>query len=99
MAGHERLAGGLVAPDVITVEGAGQATLRWHASEAVLDGRLLRIKGSTALQMEGDAWRLGATRLLDVEQRHPHPAHAAPEQPWSVAGQQRPDAGTGETLH
>jgi len=49
--GRERLAGGLVAPDVITVESAGQATLRWHASEAVLDGRTLRIKGSTLLKM------------------------------------------------
>lgn len=106
MAGRERLVGGLVAPDVITVEGGGQATLRWHASEAVLDGRTLRIKGSTLLRMDDGAWRLDATRLLDVEQRGPqpaaHPGPAArtrPETPWSVAGQQRPDEGSGETLH
>ncbi|MDN4039988.1 patatin-like phospholipase family protein [Massilia sp. YIM B02443] len=105
LAGRERLAGGLVAPDVITVGSAGQATLRWHASEAVLDGRTLRIKGSTLLKMDDGAWRLDATRLLDVEQRGASGAPAGPPlptragAPWPVAGEQRPDGGAGETLH
>lgn len=110
LAGRERLAGGLVAPDVITVESAGQATLRWHASEAVLDGRTLRIKGSTRLKRDDGAWRLDATRLLDVEQRSSTGAPAGQtlpqtqlqtqaQAPWPVAEEQRRDDGAGETLH
>ncbi|WP_222706904.1 patatin-like phospholipase family protein [Massilia arenae] len=67
--GHARMAGGLVAPDVITIEGAGQASLRWHASEAEVEGHLVRMKGSTLLRMGEDGWRLAETRLLDVEER------------------------------
>lgn len=67
--GHARMAGGLVAPDVITIEGPGQASLRWHASEAEMDGYLVRMKGSTLLRMGEEGWRLGETRLLDVEER------------------------------
>ena len=67
--GHARIAGGLVAPDVITIEGAGQASLRWHATEAEMDGYLVRIKGNTLLRMGEEGWRLGETRLLDIEER------------------------------
>ncbi|MGF6275968.1 putative acylesterase/phospholipase RssA [Massilia sp. UYP11] len=72
--GQARMAGGLVAPDVITIEGAGHASLRWHAAEAEVEGRLLRLKGSTLLRDgdggEGDGgWRLGETRLVDVEEK------------------------------
>jgi hypothetical protein len=95
---------------VITVESAGQATLRWHASEAVLDGRTLRIKGSTRLKRDDGAWRLDATRLLDVEQRSSTGAPAGQtlpqtqlqtqaQAPWTVAEEQRRDDGAGETLH
>jgi len=74
--GHARMAGGLVAPDVITIEGAPQASLRWHASEAVVEGRLVRMKGRTLLRMGEEGWRLGETRLLDVEERTAPPAGA-----------------------
>ncbi|MDY0975659.1 patatin-like phospholipase family protein [Massilia sp. CFBP9012] len=67
--GHARMAGGLVAPDVITIEGAGQASLRWHASEAEVEGHLVRMKGSTLLRMGEEGWSLAETRLLDVEER------------------------------
>lgn len=67
--GHARMAGGLVAPDVITIGGAGQASLRWHASEAEVEGHLVRMKGSTLLRMGEEGWRLAETRLLDVEER------------------------------
>ena len=67
--GHARMAGGLVAPDVITIEGAGQASLRWHVSEAEVEGHLVRMKGSTLLRMGEEGWRLAETRLLDVEER------------------------------
>ncbi|MDY0964826.1 hypothetical protein [Massilia sp. CFBP9026] len=67
--GHARMAGGLVAPDVITIEGGGQASLRWHASEAEVEGHLVRMKGSTLLRMGEEGWRLAETRLLDVEER------------------------------
>ncbi len=75
--GHARIAGGLVAPDVITIEGAGQASLRWHASEAEMDGCLVRMKGSTLLRLGEQGWGLGATRLLDVEERKAREPDAA----------------------
>lgn len=87
--GHARMAGGLVAPDVIAIEGAGQASLRWHASEAEIDGRLVRMKGSTLLRMGEDGWRLGETRLLDVEERRP-PAADADRGEAPTAGEQPP---------
>lgn len=74
--GHARLAGGLVAPDVITIEGARQASLRWHASEAEVEGQLVRMKGRTLLRMGEEGWRLGETRLLDVEEWTAPPAGA-----------------------
>lgn len=74
---HARIAGGLVAPDVITIEGAGQASLRWHASEAEMDGCLVRMKGSTLLRLGEQGWGLGATRLLDVEERKAREPDAA----------------------
>lgn len=87
--GHARMAGGLVAPDVIAIEGAGQASLRWHASEAEIDGRLVRMKGSTLLRMGEDGWRLGETRLLDVKERRP-PAADADRGEAPAAGEQPP---------
>ena len=67
--GRARMAGALVAPDVITIEGGGRASLRWHASEAEVEGRLFRMKGSTLLHMDEAGWHLDQTRLLDVEER------------------------------
>lgn len=77
--GPGHLAGGLVAPDVITVEGVGAATLRWHASEAELEGRTLRMKGRTELRQEDGVWQLAATRLLDLEERAGREADELPE--------------------
>jgi predicted acylesterase/phospholipase RssA len=69
--------GGLLSPDVLTLDrapgqhqdGAAQAVLRWHVSDAVADGRVVSIRGRTSLVAEGDVWRLGETRLLDVRQK------------------------------
>lgn len=83
LAGGGRIFGGLLAPDVITIDrvrGSGpvrvaHAALRWHVSDAVLDGRTVRIRGSTALWADGAEWQLGETRLLEIEEK------AAAEQP------------------
>jgi predicted acylesterase/phospholipase RssA len=70
-----RIFGGLLAPDVLTVDrvpgssGPGQAALRWHVSDAVVDGRTVRIQGRTTLCTDGTSWRLGETRLLNVEEK------------------------------
>ena len=69
--------GGLLSPDVLTldrapglhVDGAPQAALNWHVSDAVVDGRAVGIKGRTGLLTEGDGWRLGETRLLEVRHK------------------------------
>ncbi|MDB5961048.1 MAG: hypothetical protein JWP59_2342 [Massilia sp.] len=69
--------GGLLSPDVLTLDrapglhqdGAPQAVLRWHVSDAVVDERVVSIKGRTSFVAEGDSWRLGETRLLDVQQK------------------------------
>jgi predicted acylesterase/phospholipase RssA len=69
--------GGMLAPDVLTLDrapgmgrdGAPQAVLSWHVSDAVLDGHAVSIRGRTSLHAEGDGWRLGETRLLDVRQK------------------------------
>lgn len=69
--------GGLLSPDVLTLDrapgphqdGAPQAVLRWHVSDAVVDERVVSIRGRTSLVVEGDGWRLGETRLLDVRQK------------------------------
>lgn len=75
--GAAHLAGGLVAPDVITLDGAARATLRWHASEVELDDGLVRIKGSTGLYQTQEGWQLAHTRLFNVEQsRAPEAGHA-----------------------
>lgn len=102
--GRSHIAGGLVAPDVITVEGREGATLRWHASEAEMDGRTIRMKGSTVLRMGEDGWELGETRLLDVEKRKGQ-EEMAPE----AHGEQRPatrrrptqrkEEGSGTSIH
>lgn len=103
--GHARIAGGLVAPDVITIEGAGQASLRWHASEAEMDGRLVRMKGSTLLRLGEQGWGLGETRLLDVEERKAQEPEdvqqAADGQPPARrrASGERKEEGGGTSLH
>lgn len=100
--GH--LAGGLVAPDVITLEGSAGASLRWHASEAEIEGRTVRLKGSTALRIEDGEWWLGETRLLDVEESvaptdvtAPTPADQAPAA--RRQGAKRKEEGSGSSLH
>lgn len=77
--GAAHMAGGLVAPDVITIEGAARATLRWHASEVELDGGLLRMKGSTALRQTEAGWQLAQTCLLDIEKRRAPDTGATPK--------------------
>jgi predicted acylesterase/phospholipase RssA len=80
--------GGLLSPDVLTLDrapglrqdGAPQAVLRWHVSDAVVDRRVVSIKGRTSLIAEGDGWRLGETRLLDVRQKAAEAAQL-PERP------------------
>lgn len=74
--GSGRIFGGLLAPDVITIDrvrGSGpvsmaHAALRWHISDAVVDGRAVRIRGNTRLWADGADWHLGETRLLNIEQ-------------------------------
>lgn len=85
--GRGRIFGGLVAPDVITIDrdpaaaavGVPQAAVRWHVSDAVVDGRTVQIKGCTLLWADDAGWHLGETRLLDIEesapQTKPHPVH------------------------
>jgi hypothetical protein len=75
--GRRRIFGGLVAPDVITVDrepgavpiGMPRAAVRWHVSDALLDGRNVRIRGSTPLYADDAGWHLGETRLLDIEEK------------------------------
>jgi predicted acylesterase/phospholipase RssA len=75
--GRRRIFGGLVSPDVVTVDrepgtapaGMPQAAVRWHVSDALMDGRTVRIKGSTPLWADDDGWHLGETRLLDIEEK------------------------------
>jgi predicted acylesterase/phospholipase RssA len=80
--GRHRIFGGLVAPDVLTLyrspDGARavapQAVLRWHVSDALLDGNPVLIQGTTGLCADGDGWRLADTRLVKVE---PKPGNGA----------------------
>lgn len=74
--GRRRIFGGLVSPDVITLDrapGAGpgvpQGAVRWHVSDALMDGRTVRIKGTTPLWADAAGWHLGETRLLDIEDK------------------------------
>jgi predicted acylesterase/phospholipase RssA len=75
--GRRRIFGGLVSPDVITVDrepgaapiGMPQAAVRWHVSDALMDGRTVRIKGSTPLWADDAGWHLGETRVLDIEDK------------------------------
>jgi predicted acylesterase/phospholipase RssA len=75
--GRRRIFGGMVSPDVITIDrergqaaiGKPQAALRWHVSDALMDGRTVRIKGSTPLWADDAGWHLGETRLLDIEEK------------------------------
>lgn len=81
LAGRGRIFGGMLAPDVVTIDrmpgfkqpGVAQAALRWHVSDAVVDGHTVRIKGSTSVWTDGADWRLGETRMLDIEQRMGEP--------------------------
>jgi predicted acylesterase/phospholipase RssA len=69
--------GGMLCPDVLTLDrapglhqdSAPQATLIWHVSDAVVDGRVVGIRGRTELLTQGDGWRVGETRLLEVLQK------------------------------
>jgi predicted acylesterase/phospholipase RssA len=75
--GRRRIFGGMVSPDVITIDrepeaapvGTPQAAVRWHVSDALMDGRTVRIKGSTPLWADDAGWHLGETRLLDIEEK------------------------------
>jgi predicted acylesterase/phospholipase RssA len=86
--GRSRIFGGLVAPDVLTLQrctdGAGdaapQAFLRWHVGDALIDGMPVVIQGKTALFGDGGNWRLGETSLLNVEQQ-PDSGGSGPEGP------------------
>ena len=85
----DRIFGGLLAPDVLTLDrapgphpdGAPQAVMQWHVSDAVVDGHPVSIRGRTGLLTDGGGWRLGETRLLDVRQKETVAAQlgAAPE--------------------
>jgi predicted acylesterase/phospholipase RssA len=89
--GRHRIFGGLVAPDVLTLyrspDGARavapQAVLRWHVSDALLDGEAVLIQGATGLCAEKDGWRLAETRLLKVEPK-PAGGAAAVRQPEAI---------------
>jgi len=103
--GSGRIFGGLLAPDVITIDrvpgskpaGVAQAALRWHVSDAVVDGRTVYIQGSTSLWADGGDWHLGETRLLDIEQktveterqpsRQESEAEFPPHRPGPLAGE------------
>jgi predicted acylesterase/phospholipase RssA len=69
--------GGMLSPDVLTLDrapglhrdGVPPAALIWHVSDAVIDGRVVGIRGRTELLTQGDGWRLGETRLLEVWQK------------------------------
>lgn len=99
--GRDHMVAGLVAPDVITIEGASLASLRWHASEVELDGRIVRIRGSTALAMQDGHWGVGETRLLDVEEHKPPQAGASRDERSAARrrGAPRQGEGTGPALH
>jgi predicted acylesterase/phospholipase RssA len=98
--------GGMLSPDVLTLDrapglhqdGVPEAALIWHVSDAVVDGRVVGIRGRTDLMAQGDGWRLGETRLLEVWQKEAQvaqrPAVTAREQeqeprPPRVAGAER----------
>jgi hypothetical protein len=67
----------MLSPDVLTLDrapglhrdGVPPAALIWHVSDAVIDGRVVGIRGRTELLTQGDGWRLGETRLLEVWQK------------------------------
>jgi hypothetical protein len=81
--GTQRIFGGFLAPDVLTLDrapdavssGSNQeyANLRWHVSDAVVDGRAVRIQGKTSLCVDRKGWRLGETSLLNVEPKKERP--------------------------
>lgn len=105
MAGAGRMVDALVAPGAITIEGAAdggaRATLRWQTSQAELDGRTVRIKGSTALTMADGQWRAGETRLLDVQECSAPMASARPGPPPARSRRTgpRPGDGASTSLH
>jgi len=61
-------------------DGLAQAAFTWHVSDAVIDGRVVGIKGTTRLHADGGRWRLGETRLLDVHEKEGGAAMPALEQ-------------------
>jgi predicted acylesterase/phospholipase RssA len=109
--------GGMLSPDVLTLDrapglhpdGVPQAALNWHVSDAVVGSRVVGIKGRTSLLTDGDGWRLGETRLLEVRQKDGAAAQlpagaAAKEQaprkpPPEGAERRHVVVGRSETLH
>jgi predicted acylesterase/phospholipase RssA len=93
--GLERIFGGFLAPDVLTLDRApdsgdasqAAAALRWHVNDAVMDDRPVRIQGKTSLCVDGSGWRLGETSLLNVE----HKAHQPLVQASAPALEAKPE--------
>jgi predicted acylesterase/phospholipase RssA len=102
--GGRRIFGGLLAPDVMTIDrvrgsgpvGVAQATLQWHVSDAVVDGCNVRIRGSTRLLADGADWHLGETRLLDIEQKTVEARQPSLQRPEAKSAPYRPSPLTGE---
>lgn len=59
-------------------------------SDAVIDGRVVGIRGRTELLTQGDGWRLGETRLLEVWQKE---ATAAQQQALAAWEEEQLPAG------
>jgi predicted acylesterase/phospholipase RssA len=95
--GGKRIFGGLLAPDVITIDrvrgsgpvGVAQAVLRWHVSDALVDGRIVRIRGSTTLWADDGEWHLGETRVRDIEQKALAPRQPSRQGPSAKVAAQR----------
>ncbi|WP_141837915.1 hypothetical protein [Herbaspirillum sp. SJZ107] len=67
--------------------------MTWHVSDAVVDGRVVGMRGRTELRTEGDGWRLGETRLFEVWRKEApvvkRPVRATREQAPLPAGAER----------
>jgi predicted acylesterase/phospholipase RssA len=95
--------GGMLSPDVLTLDrapgrqrdGVPQGCLVWHVSDAVVDGRVVGIRGRTELLTQGDGWRLGETRLLDVWRKEA----AVVQRPPLETGEQEPPPAGAERRH
>jgi predicted acylesterase/phospholipase RssA len=102
--GGRRLFGGLLAPDVITIDrvrgsgpvGRAHAALQWHVSDALVGGCNVRIRGSTSLWADGADWRLGETRLLEIEQKAVEAGQPLLPLPEANSSMHMPGPSTGE---